>query len=70
MQKLKEANDAATALASGSTGIDTSTYDLSWFNELLLSLLGSLALIQGVHELGHLTVAWANKVRLTKKCSV
>jgi hypothetical protein len=70
MQKLKEANDAATALASGSTGIDTSTYDLSWFNELLLPLLGSLALIQGVHELGHLTVAWANKVRLTKKCSV
>lgn len=64
MQKLKEANDAATALASGSAGIDAVTYDLSWFNELLLPLLGCLALIQGVHELGHLTVAWANKVRI------
>lgn len=71
MQKLKDANDAATALASGKTGIDATSYDLSWFNELLLPLLGSLALIQGVHELGHLTVAWANKVRFwSGKCFV
>lgn len=63
MARLKEANEQAAALASGSVGIDSVSVDLSWFNELLLPLLGSLALIQGVHELGHLTVAWANKVR-------
>ena len=63
MQRLKEANDAATALASGTAGVDAISYDLSWFNDLLLPLLGSLAVIQGVHELGHLSVAWANKVR-------
>lgn len=60
MQRLKEANDAAAALASGNNGAGV---DLSWFNELLVPLLGTLALTQGVHELGHLTVAWANKVR-------
>jgi hypothetical protein len=62
MQKLKEANEAASTLAGGSAGVDVTSVDLSWFNELLLPLLGGLAVIQGVHELGHLTVAWANKV--------
>lgn len=65
MQRLKDANDAATALASGTVGMDAVSYDLSWFNELLLPLLGSLAAIQGVHELGHLSVAWANKIKLS-----
>ena len=63
MARLKEANEQAAALASGSVGVDGVSVDLSWFNELMLPLLGSLAVIQGLHELGHLTVAWANNVR-------
>ena len=70
MQRLKEANEQAAALAAGTTATDLASYDLSWFNDLLLPLLGSLAVIQGVHELGHLTVAWANNVsdRYTWDC--
>jgi hypothetical protein len=60
MQRLKEASELAQAASTG--GVQ---YDLAWFNEMLLPLLGTLALVQGVHELGHLTVAWSNKVSLS-----
>eukprot|EP00956_Cyclotella_meneghiniana_P026563 scaffold57743_cov50-Cyclotella_meneghiniana.AAC.5 len=65
MARLKEANEQAAALASGSVGVDGVSVDLSWFNELMLPLLGSLVVIQGLHELGHLTVAWANNIKVS-----
>lgn len=36
---------------------------VNWFNNLLAQLLFPLVIIQGMHELGHLSVAWRDKVR-------
>jgi hypothetical protein len=36
---------------------------VNWFNGLLAQLLLPLAAIQGTHELGHLSIAWRDKVR-------
>jgi hypothetical protein len=36
---------------------------VNWFNGLLAQLLLPLAAIQGTHELGHLLIAWRDKVR-------
>jgi hypothetical protein len=53
MERLKEATDVASA---------GGTYDLAWFNELLVPLLVTLGAAQGVHELSHLLVAWSKQV--------
>jgi len=58
MERLKEASEKSASLAAAGV-----PYDLTWFNDLLLPLLGTLALVQGFHEAGHLLVAWLNKVR-------
>jgi hypothetical protein len=36
---------------------------VNWFNNLLAQLLLPLVIIQGMHELGHLLVAWRDQVR-------
>lgn len=36
---------------------------VNWFNGLLAQLLLPLAAIQGTHELGHVSIAWRDKVR-------
>ena len=53
MERLKEATDVASA---------GGTYDLIWFNELLVPLLVTLGAAQGVHELSHYLVAWSKQV--------
>ncbi|KAL7462270.1 hypothetical protein ACHAXS_002653 [Conticribra weissflogii] len=54
MQRLKEASEMASV----------GSYDITWFNSLLVPLLVTLGASQGAHELAHLLVAWANKVRI------
>lgn len=58
MQRLKEASEQA---AAGITG----TYDLTWFNELLVPMLVTIGLAQGLHEAGHLVVAWSKGIKMT-----
>lgn len=58
MQRLKEASEQASAGISGS-------YDLSWFNDLLVPMLVALGLAQGFHEAGHLLVAWSKGIKIT-----
>ena len=53
MERLKEATDVASA---------GGTYDLIWFNEMLVPLLVTLGAAQGVHELSHYLVAWSKQV--------
>jgi hypothetical protein len=53
MERLREATGIASA---------GGTYDLVWFNELLVPLLVTLGAAQGVHELSHLLVAWSKQV--------
>ncbi|KAL7518863.1 hypothetical protein ACHAWX_003668 [Stephanocyclus meneghinianus] len=60
MDRLKEASEKSASLAAAGV-----PYDLTWFNDLLLPLLGTLALVQGFHEAGHLLVAWLNKIKLS-----
>mmetsp|Transcript_25827 Transcript_25827/g.51735 ORF Transcript_25827/g.51735 Transcript_25827/m.51735 type:complete len:769 (-) Transcript_25827:153-2459(-) len=55
MQKLKEASEMASV----------GSYDITWFNSLLVPLLVTLGASQGAHELAHLLVAWANQIKLT-----
>lgn len=52
------------------TALSPSDHDLVWFNSLLLPLVGSLAFIQVVHELGHLLVSWQGKVSVVTKLSL
>ena len=56
MTRLKDASEIATA---------GGTYDLTWFNELLIPLLVTLGAAQGLHEAAHLLVAWTKQVKLT-----
>lgn len=56
MQKLKDASEIATA---------GGTYDISWFNELLIPFLVTLGAAQGLHEAAHYVVAWSKQVKLT-----
>jgi membrane-associated protease RseP (regulator of RpoE activity) len=56
MQRLKEASESATA---GGMGMG----ELAWFNDLLIPLLATLGLAQGVHEMAHILVAWSKEVR-------
>mmetsp|Transcript_15697 Transcript_15697/g.33995 ORF Transcript_15697/g.33995 Transcript_15697/m.33995 type:complete len:697 (+) Transcript_15697:209-2299(+) len=56
MQRLKDASELATA---------GGTYDIGWFNELLIPLLVTLGAAQGFHELAHYSVAWLKQVKLT-----
>jgi len=58
MQKLKEASEQAT---SGIVG----AYDLTWFNELLVPMLVTLGLAQGLHEAGHLVMSWSKGIKMT-----
>lgn len=58
MQRLKEASEQA---ASGIVG----AYDLSWFNELLVPMLVTLGLAQGLHEAGHLIMSWSKGIKMT-----
>lgn len=58
MQRLKEASEQATAGIAGA-------YDLAWFNELLVPMLVTLGLAQGLHEAGHLVVAWSKGIKMT-----
>ncbi|KAL7456818.1 hypothetical protein ACHAWC_009839 [Mediolabrus comicus] len=58
MQRLKEASEQATAGIVGA-------YDLAWFNELLVPMLVTLGLAQGLHEAGHLVVAWSKGIKMT-----
>lgn len=58
MLRLKEASEQAAAGIGG-------TYDLSWFNELLVPMLVTLGLAQGLHEAGHLLVAWSRGIKMT-----
>ena len=50
--RLQEANNVAN-------------YDFSWFNELLIPLIGAFFAIQASHELGHLFIAWRDKMKVT-----
>lgn len=56
MQKLKDASEIATA---------GGTYDITWFNELLIPFLVTLGAAQGLHEAAHYVVAWSKQVKLT-----
>jgi len=56
MEKLKSAAELAQ---------NGGVYDLTWFNELLVPLLVTLGAAQGLHEAGHLIVAWTRQVKLT-----
>jgi uncharacterized protein YaaR (DUF327 family) len=58
MQRLKDASEQATAGIAGA-------YDLAWFNELLVPMLVTLGLAQGLHEAGHLVVAWSKGIKMT-----
>ncbi|KAL7445444.1 hypothetical protein ACHAXH_010058 [Discostella pseudostelligera] len=58
MQRLKEASESATA---GGMGMG----ELAWLNDLLIPLLATLGLAQGVHEMAHILVAWSKEVKLT-----
>jgi len=58
MQRLKEASEQAT---SGIVG----AYDLTWFNELLVPMLVTLGLAQGLHEAGHLVMSWSKGIKMT-----
>lgn len=58
MKRLKEASEQA---ASGIVG----AYDLTWFNELLVPMLVTLGLAQGLHEAGHLVMAWSKGIKVT-----
>lgn len=53
MERLREASEVASAGGS---------YDLIWFNELLVPLLLTLGAAQGVHELSHILAAWSKQV--------
>ena len=55
MEKLK---DAAEIAQNGGV------YDLRWFNDLLVPLLVTLGAAQGLHEMGHLSVAWLKQVMM------
>lgn len=55
MQRLKEASESATA---GGMGMG----ELTWFNDMLIPLLVTLGVTQGVHEMAHLLVAWSKEV--------
>ena len=39
-------------------------YDITWFNELLMPLVGVIAFIQLVHECGHYFFAWKDKFQM------
>ena len=56
MARLKEATELAQAGGS---------YDVTWFNALLIPLLATLGSAQGVHEAAHYLVAWSKQVKLT-----
>ena len=56
MARLKEATELAQAGGS---------YDVAWFNTLLIPLLATLGSAQGVHEAAHYVVAWSKQVKLT-----
>ena len=56
MARLKEATELAQAGGS---------YDVTWFNALLIPLLATLGSAQGVHEAAHYVVAWSKQVKLT-----
>ncbi len=58
MKRLKEASEQA---ASGVIG----AYDLTWFNELLVPMLVTLGLAQGLHEAGHLIMSWSKGIKMT-----
>lgn len=58
MNRLKEASEQATAGIAGA-------YDLAWFNELLVPMLVTLGLAQGLHEAGHLVVAWSKGIKMS-----
>jgi hypothetical protein len=49
------------------TALSPSDHDLVWFNSLFFPLIGSISLIQVVHELGHLLVSWQGKVSVITK---
>ena len=52
VDRLQEANKAGN-------------YDISWFNELVIPMFAALFAIQASHELGHLIVAWRDKMKVT-----
>lgn len=52
VDRLQEANKAGN-------------YDLSWFNELVIPMFAALFAIQASHELGHLLIAWRDKMKVT-----
>jgi len=52
VDRLQEANTAGN-------------YDLSWFYELVIPMFAALFAIQASHELGHLIVAWRDKMKVT-----
>ena len=58
MKRLKEASEQAAA------GV-ANAYDLAWFNELLVPMLVTLGLAQGLHEAGHLVMAWSKGIKMT-----
>jgi hypothetical protein len=58
MQRLTEASEQATSGIAGA-------YDLTWFNELLVPMLVTIGLAQGLHEAGHLIMAWSKGIKMT-----
>ena len=57
-------NDAVTIHLTDLNAV-ADTSGLNWFNGLLIQVLVPIAVIQSLHELGHLLIAWKENIKTT-----